>query len=141
MSRRAVQLDPGRSSTRTDLGSLLWQVAERLAHSGKPEQAEQPLREALKVFGQAVLDFPGEGPYLSEKEAYGSLLLGRLLERNGQHLAAVAEYNRMIPVLQKAIATFPKEPTLKWRLTEALAAQEKIQALSEAAARNSPGVQ
>jgi hypothetical protein len=89
MSRRAVQLDPRRSSNRADLGHLLWEAAKPLALSNQPGKAEQLLREALQVFEQAAHDFPDE-PYLHQEEAYGSSLLAGMLERTGQHQAAVA---------------------------------------------------
>jgi serine/threonine protein kinase/TPR repeat protein len=109
-----------------NLGHIQWQLGDLLPTIGRRDDAERILREALKVFDQAVFDFP-DNEYFRQEQAFSHRKLGQLVESAGRTSESEDHYCTAIRVYAALAKESPtnsfyrnEEAYTTWTLAELL---------------------
>ena len=120
-ARRAVKLFgqlvreiPKNKDYRVQLGHSQWQLGDVLAATGRPDETERVLNEALQVFQKAAIQFPTE-PFMRQEQAFTLVKLGSLMESDGRLDEAEQRFRSAAEVYAALKQQFPKK---SWYLHE-----------------------
>jgi len=120
-ARRAVKLfgqlvreDPKQKDYPVKLGHSQWQLGDVLSATGRPDEAERVLNEALQVFQKAAVKFPAE-PFMRQEQAWTLVKFGSLMESDGRLDEAEQRFRSAAEVYAALKQQFPKN---SWYLHE-----------------------
>jgi tetratricopeptide (TPR) repeat protein len=120
-ARRAVKLFgqlvrevPKQKDYHVKLGHSQWQLGDVLSATGRPDEAERVLDEALQVFQKAAVKFPTD-PFMRQEQAWTLVMLGSLMESNRRLDEAEQRYRSAAEVYAALKQQFPKK---SWYLHE-----------------------